>query len=120
MGYWKTLIGKGGKKIVETVSDTVETVSDNSKHVKTQNSEQASERHKNDMLSDSWLSKNVRPLVLLYVVGLFTAFAIMDYVHLGFIRDYYVKLLETIFMYAIPFYFGGRFLEKIVQRRWRK
>jgi len=67
------------------------------------------ERHKHDMNSDSWLSKNVRPLVLIYLMGLFT---------LAFFKDVpavTLELLSDLLMTAFIFYFGARALEKITQ-----
>ena len=77
------------------------------------------ERLKADMGSDSWLSKNIRPMTLLAIlVGYFT-FAMMS----AFGRDAnpaYVELLGQWGMLIMSFYFGGRTLEKIIDMKARK
>ena len=77
-----------------------------------------SERHRSDMASDSWLSKNVRPLVLLVFVGLLVALSITD----GAIGDFvvsesFIDTLETWGTTALMFYFGSRGLEKALKIR---
>lgn len=71
------------------------------------------DRLKADMGSDSWLSKNIRPLTLIFIlVGYFT-FAMMS----AFGKDTnesYVQLLGQWGMLIMSFYFGGRTLEKIM------
>lgn len=77
------------------------------------------ERLKADMGSDSWLSKNIRPMTLLAIlVGYFT-FAMMS----AFGRDAnesYVQLLAQWGMLIMSFYFGGRTLEKIIDMKAKK
>ena len=74
-----------------------------------QEQEQLTERMKLDMTSDSWLSKNVRPLTLVYLMFLFT---------LAFFRDVpeqTLQLLQSLLMTVFVFYFGSRTLEKITK-----
>lgn len=74
-----------------------------------QEQEQLTERMKLDMTSDSWLSKNVRPLTLIYLMMLFT---------LAFFRDVpeqTLQLLQSLLMTVFVFYFGSRTLEKITK-----
>ena len=74
-----------------------------------QEQEQLTERMKLDMTSDSWLSKNVRPLTLVYLMLLFT---------LAFFRDVpeqTLQLLQSLLMTVFVFYFGSRTLEKITK-----
>ena len=77
------------------------------------------ERLKADMASDSWLSKNIRPMTLLAIlVGYFT-FAMMS----AFGKDAnqaYVELLGQWGMLIMSFYFGGRTLEKIIDMKGKK
>ena len=74
------------------------------------------ERLKADMSSDSWLSKNIRPMTLVAIlVGYFT-FAMMS----AFGKDAnqaYVELLGQWGMLIMSFYFGGRTLEKIIDMK---
>jgi|TARA_R110002012_G_scaffold69432_2_gene179793 hypothetical protein len=72
-----------------------------------------SERHKNDMQSDSWLSKNIRPLLTIFSLVLYTLFAITD----GNIGEFnianqYVDLLGQIVIMSLGFYFTSRGIEK--------
>jgi hypothetical protein len=73
-------------------------------------------RWKADMLADSWLSKNIRPLVLIYLLGAYTVFSIGSGVHFQ-ITPAYVELLAQMLMLVMGAYFAGRTLEKIVDMR---
>ena len=71
------------------------------------------ERHKYDMQSDSWLSKNIRPLLTIFSLFLYTLFAISDGNFGGFdIQDQYVDLLGQIVIMSLGFYFTSRGIEK--------
>lgn len=70
-------------------------------------------RHDADMKSDSWLSKNIRPMTLIYLLTAYTAFAICSMFDLE-TRGAYVELLGQWGMLVMSFYFGGRTLEKIM------
>lgn len=66
-----------------------------------------------DMSSDSWLSKNIRPMVLVYLLTAYTGFAICSMFDLE-TRGAYVELLGQWGMLVMSFYFGGRTAEKIM------
>jgi hypothetical protein len=71
-----------------------------------------------DMSSDSWLSKNIRPMTLVAIfLGYFT-FGIMDANGVR-ANETYVQLLGQWGMLVMSFYFGGRTLEKIVELKGR-
>jgi hypothetical protein len=75
-----------------------------------------SDRWKADMGSDSWLSKNIRPMTLVYILSAYLALAIMD--GLGFhIAESYVTLLGQWGMLVMGAYFGGRTLEKVMNKK---
>ena len=77
------------------------------------------ERLKADMASDSWLSKNIRPMTLVFIlVGYFT-FAMMSAFDLD-TNQAYVELLGQWGMLIMSFYFGGRTLEKIIGMKDKK
>lgn len=77
------------------------------------------ERLKADMGSDSWLSKNIRPMTLIAIlVGYFT-FAMMSAFGYETNRSY-VELLGQWGMLIMSFYFGGRTLEKIMDMKAKK
>ena len=70
-------------------------------------------RHANDMASDSWLSKNIRPLLTIFSLFLYTLFAMID----GNIGEFnianqYVDLLGQIVIMSLGFYFTSRGIEK--------
>lgn len=68
-----------------------------------------------DMKSDSWLSKNIRPMTLIFVLTLYSAFSLSDGNIGEFnISDAYVNLLGQWGMLIMSFYFGGRSVEKIM------
>lgn len=74
-----------------------------------------SERHKNDMMSDSWLSKNVRPIVLVFLLTTFIVFAGLDASTEDLLVDpEYVGMLKEMLNMSFGFYFTGRSVEKIV------
>lgn len=78
-----------------------------------------SDRWKSDMSSDSWWSKNIRPLTLAYILSAYLALAVLDGV--GFkVAEAYVTLLGQWGMLVMSAYFGGRTLEKIVDMRTNK
>ena len=69
-----------------------------------------------DMASDSWLSKNIRPMTLIAILFAYFLFALMS----AFDYDAnpaYVELLGQWGMLIMSFYFGGRTLEKIIDMR---
>ena len=72
------------------------------------------ERWKVDMNSDSWLSKNIRPMVLIFLV---VATVLMIFIDAGMIafevKDTWVDLLQLVLITVIGAYFGGRSLEKV-------
>ncbi len=77
------------------------------------------ERLKADMGSDSWLSKNIRPMTLIFILAGYFTFAMMS----AFGKDTnanYVELLGQWGMLIMSFYFGGRTLEKIIDMRGKK
>ena len=78
-----------------------------------------SDRHKADMASDSWLSKNIRPLTLVYILVAYLLLAILDASVLD-IADSFVELLGQWGMLVMSFYFGGRTLEKIMDMKVKK
>jgi hypothetical protein len=72
-----------------------------------------------DMGSDSWLSKNIRPMTLIYILTAYLALAVMDASGLD-ISDNFVSLLGQWGMLVMSFYFGGRTLEKVMDMKAKK
>ncbi len=72
------------------------------------------ERWKSDMTSDSWLSKNVRPLVLMFLIFNTMLLIFIDAGQIKFkVEDNWVDLLQIVLITVISAYFGGRSFEKI-------
>ena len=72
------------------------------------------ERWTMDMKSDSWLSKNIRPLVLVFLVISTVLMIFIDAGSINFIvEDKWTDLLQLVLITVIGAYFGGRSLEKV-------
>ena len=75
---------------------------------------QVTERWKMDMQSDSWLSKNIRPLVLIFLVVSTVLLVFIDAGVIAFeVKASWVDLLQLVLITVIGAYFGGRSLEKV-------
>jgi hypothetical protein len=77
------------------------------------------DRWKSDMSSDSWLSKNIRPMALIAILGGYFVFAMMSAFGLN-ANESYVTLLGNWGMLVFGAYFGSRSLEKITEIRSKK
>jgi hypothetical protein len=77
------------------------------------------DRLKADMGSDSWLSKNIRPMTLIFILLAYFIFAMMSAYGMS-ANEKYVELLGQWGMLIMSFYFGGRTLEKIMDMKARK
>jgi len=72
-----------------------------------------------DMASDSWLSKNIRPATLIFLLVAYSGFAVASI--FGYeTRGAYVELLGQWGMLVMSFYFGGRTMEKIADKVRKK
>ena len=72
------------------------------------------ERWTMDMKSDSWLSKNIRPLVLVFLVVSTVLMIFIDAGTISFVvEDKWTDLLQLVLITVIGAYFGGRSLEKV-------
>jgi len=78
-----------------------------------------SKRHEYDMTSDSWLSKNIRPMTLIAIFVGYFVFAFMSAFNYD-ANEAYVTLLGQWGMLVMSFYFGGRSLEKIMEMLSKK
>jgi len=75
---------------------------------------EVSERWKLDMQSDSWLSKNIRPLVLIFLCISTMLLIFIDAGVISFdVKSSWVDLLQLVLMTTIGAYFGGRSIEKV-------
>ena len=73
--------------------------------------QEVTKRWQGDMSSDSWLSKNIRPTVLIYLLGMVTVFALGSVWALN-VAPAYITLVGDLLEAAFYAYFGGRTLEK--------
>ena len=75
-----------------------------------------SNRWNSDMKSDSWLSKNTRPLALIYLTFASTILIVLDSFHTRFdVDSAWVELLKTLLITVYVAYFGSRGAEKITK-----
>jgi uncharacterized membrane protein (DUF106 family) len=93
-------------RLAELQADTVET-------------QELTKRQEADMKSDSWLSKNIRPMTLIFILAGYFTFAMMSAFDIE-TNKAYVELLGQWGMLIMSFYFGGRSLEKIMDMRSKK
>jgi len=76
--------------------------------------EQVSARWNADMASDSWLSKNIRPMVMIFLVVSTVLLIFVDAGVIAFaVKESWVDLLQLVLITVIGAYFGGRSVEKI-------
>jgi|TARA_R100001224_G_scaffold6692_1_gene3762 cation transport ATPase len=76
--------------------------------------EQVSKRWAADMNSDSWLSKNIRPMTLIFLTASTVLIIFMDAGAIQFeVKSSWIDLLQLTLITVIGAYFGGRSLEKV-------
>jgi hypothetical protein len=73
-------------------------------------------RWESDMASDSWLSKNIRPGTLIYILTAYLLFAGLSAAGID-VNEAYVSLLGQWGMLVMTAYFGGRTVEKVMEMR---
>lgn len=78
--------------------------------------QELTKRQAADMASDSWLSKNIRPMTLIAILAGYFIFAMMSAFDMD-TNSKYVELLGQWGMLIMSFYFGGRTLEKIIDMK---
>jgi len=81
--------------------------------------QELTKRQEADMSSDSWLSKNIRPGTLVFILIVYSTFAMMSAWDME-VNNNYVELLGQWGMLIMSFYFGGRTLEKIMDMKSKK
>ena len=74
------------------------------------------ERWQADMASDSWLSKNIRPMTLIAIFVAYFLFASLSAANIN-VNEAYVKLLGEWGQLIMLAYFGGRTAEKIMEKK---
>jgi len=81
--------------------------------------QELTKRQQADMASDSWLSKNIRPMTLVFILVTYTVFGLLSAWDIE-VNQPYVELLGQWGMLIMSFYFGGRTLEKILAMKDKK
>ncbi len=72
------------------------------------------DRWKADMNSDSWLSKNVRPLTLIFMLACTMLLIFIDAGYIDFqVKPHFADLLQIVLITIVASYFGGRSVEKL-------
>ena len=128
MGIVDKIFGGGAGKLVESVGGVLDNLS-TSKEEKLEAKRKLKEmilshqakmeanvtdRWKADMNSDSWLSKNVRPMVLIFLIICTMLLIFIDAGSLNFeVEDKWTDLLQLTLITVIGAYFGGRSVEKL-------
>ena len=127
MGVLNKLFSWGASKLVESVGgvlDNIITTDDEKLEAKRKLKElilsheaemqrNVTDRWQADMNSDSWLSKNVRPLVLIFLVVCTMLMIFIDAGTIAFtVEEKWTDLLQLVLITVIGAYFGGRSFEK--------
>ena len=127
MGVLNKLFSGGASKLVESVGgvlDNVITTKDEKLEAKrllkqvilsheAEMEKNITDRWSADMNSDSWLSKNVRPMVLIFLVVSTVLMIFIDAGAINFtVEEKWTDLLQLVLITVIGAYFGGRSLEK--------
>ena len=82
-------------------------------------SKEISKRWSSDMISDSWLSKNVRPIIVMFLTIMMTFCVIADSSFDSFdVKTHWIDLLASLLLLVYGAYFGSRGLEKITKIRY--
>jgi uncharacterized membrane protein (DUF106 family) len=81
--------------------------------------QELTKRQQADMASDSTLSKNIRPMTLVFILVVYSTFAMMSAFDIE-VNNNYVELLGQWGMLIMSFYFGGRTLEKIMDMKTKE
>lgn len=80
--------------------------------------QEVTKRWQSDMTSDSWLSKNIRPLSLAFLTLTLFIYIILDSALEGFkIDDEWIDLLSSLLLLAYSGYYGARAVEKVAKIR---
>ena len=127
MSILGTIFSGGAKDLVEGVGGVIDNLHTSKEeklaaeqkiqeliaNYETQMEKEITSRWQADMASDSWLSKNVRPLVLIFLVVSTVLLIFIDAGVINFVVEAkWTDLLQLVLITVIGAYFGGRSLEK--------
>lgn len=109
------LAGKGVKEAVEAVSNVVEryvSTPEEKEAIRASIEAEISSRWKSDMTSDSWLSKNVRPLTLIVVIAFLVFMTFFDGLGWVDVNESWISLWNMLSVTVVGGYFAVRTLDK--------
>ena len=127
MGVLKKLFSAGASKLVDSVGGVIDNLvtTDEEKldakrklkelilNHEVQMEKNITDRWTADMNSDSWLSKNVRPMVLIFLIVCTMLLIFIDAGTISFqVEEKWTDLLQLVLITVIGAYFGGRSVEK--------
>jgi len=79
--------------------------------------QEVTKRWEADMRSDNWLSKNIRPLICIFLTAIFVVLSVFDGNVGGFeIQESYIPIYQTLLITVYGAYFAGRSIEKIKKK----
>ena len=128
MGVLDKIFGGGAGKLIDSVGgvlDNLTTTKDEKLEAKRKIKElvanhqievekNVTARWQSDMNSDSWMSKNVRPLVLIFLIVCTMLLVFIDSGSIKFVvEEKWTDLLQLVLITVIGAYFGGRSVEKL-------
>ncbi|RLD41834.1 MAG: hypothetical protein DRJ05_00965 [Bacteroidetes bacterium] len=115
-GILQNLTGFVDKLVVtkEEKAKIIQEITNAENQIQLQIQQTITERHQTVMNSDSWLSKNVRPMVLLAIIVLFLFLSFFDGANWLNVPEGYISILKNWGELTFMFYFGSRGIEKIV------
>jgi len=109
------LLGKSAQQTIEAVSNVVEryvSTPEEKAAVKASIEAEISNRWKSDMDSDSWLSKNVRPLTLVVVVAFLVLATFFDGLGIIEVDSAWISLWNMLSVTVVGGYFAVRTIDK--------
>jgi hypothetical protein len=109
------LIGKGAQETIKAVSDVVDRYTTNPEEkaaIKASIEAEISKRWSSDMTSDSWLSKNVRPLTLIVVITFLVFMTFFDGLGWVDVNESWISLWNMLSITVVGGYFAVRTLDK--------
>ena len=126
MGILQKVLSSGAGKLIKDVGGVLDNLTTKEEKLAAQQKvkelisnhelelqKQVTNRWEADMKSDSWLSKNVRPLVLIFLVVSTVLMIFIDAGVIAFtVEQKWTDLLQLVLITVIGAYFGGRSLEK--------
>ena len=129
MGIFKDLLGT--EKVIDSVGNIIDGVVTNKEeklnakaklkeivnNYKIEVEKNITSRWQSDMQSDSWLSKNVRPIVLVFLIACTMLLVFIDSGSISFnVEEKWTDLLQLVLITVIGAYFGGRSVEKLKKK----